>query len=293
MQQHTSIRDLRSHLARERQAGRTIGVVPTMGALHAGHEALIREARAANDVVVVSIFVNPTQFGDAQDLAHYPRTLEKDLALCEAAGADHVFLPDVAEMYGAGEQTKITVSPLGEDLIGTLRPGHFTGVATVVAKLLNIVQPSRAYFGRKDFQQLTIIRRMVADLFIPVEIVGVATVRDADGLALSSRNARLSERERAASVVLSQALFKGAAMIEAGETSLQAVAESMRRRIEAEPLADLRSLDIREAATLGELTTIGSQALVILVTAQIGPVLLIDQREAVPKAGRQATEGGR
>ncbi|MDY8109553.1 pantoate--beta-alanine ligase [Fulvimarina sp. 2208YS6-2-32] len=293
MQQFRRIDEVRNALEPFRAERRPIGLVPTMGALHRGHGTLIETARAQNDTVVVSIFVNPTQFGDTGDLDNYPRTLEADLELCRAIGVDMVFLPMVSDMYAEGEQTSVCVEPLGSDLIGRQRTGHFRGVTTVVSKLFNIVQPSRAYFGEKDFQQLGIIRRMVSDLFVPVEIVGVPTVRDADGLALSSRNARLDPAERAASVVLSKALMLGAALIEAGETEPEAVLSPMRAMIEAEPLADLKSLDIRSARHLDPVERIGEEPVVILVTAQFGSVLLIDQREARASGAGTQGESGR
>ncbi|MEN3791337.1 pantoate--beta-alanine ligase [Fulvimarina sp. MAC3] len=287
------IEDLRNALKESRAQSLSIGLVPTMGALHAGHAALIHQARAANATVVVSIFVNPTQFGESEDFDHYPRTLEADLDLCRKAGVDLVFLPAALEMYPQPLQAHVAVEPLGNDLIGAIRPGHFRGVATVVCKLFNIVQPDRAYFGRKDFQQLTLIRRMVADLSFPIEVVGVPTVREADGLALSSRNARLDPNHRQASSVLSQALQRGSEMIEGGTRKPEPVLAAMRAMIEDEPLAELRSLDIRTAHHLEPVNQFTAEPVVILVTAQFGPVLLIDQREAQPAAGRSEPEEAR
>ncbi|MCD2471795.1 pantoate--beta-alanine ligase [Jiella sp. MQZ9-1] len=286
MERYETIADLRASLAPARRAEHSIGVVPTMGYLHAGHLELVRRARAETDVVVVTIFVNPTQFGENDDFANYPRNMERDLALLRQAGVDAVFTPSVAEMYPAPLQTAIALKPLGDMLIGTVRPGHFTGVATVVAKLFNITQPTRAYFGEKDFQQLAVIRRMVADLDIPVEIVGVPTVREADGLAMSSRNVRLSPQDRVAARVLSAALREGAAMIAAGERDPQRVLAVLEEMIAAEPGVLLRSLDIGDAADLAAIATI-DRPVVLLVTAMVGPVLLIDQQEAWPKAGRE------
>jgi pantoate--beta-alanine ligase len=198
-----SIVEVRRELAAR---GGSIGLVPTMGALHAGHEALIRAARAENDVVVVSLFVNPAQFDEDADLAAYPRDEARDAQLAAAAGADALFAPDPAEIYPPGFQTWVDVEELSRGLEGAYRPGHFRGVATVCLKLFNIVRPSRAYYGQKDAQQLAVIRRLVRDLDLEVEIRSVATVRDADGLALSSRNARLSPREREAALALPRAL---------------------------------------------------------------------------------------
>lgn len=209
----------RMRLAQTRSAmsGR-VAVVMTMGALHGGHQALIDAARAGADHLIVTIFVNPLQFGPAEDFDRYPRTFEKDLDVCRAAGVDLVFAPDVAEMYPAGEPAvRIDPGPLGERLEGASRPGFFHGVLTVVLKLLNLTRPHRAYFGEKDYQQLALVRRMVRDLDVPVEIVGVPTVREPDGLALSSRNRYLSGGEREAALALSGALRAGAAAAGSGD----------------------------------------------------------------------------
>jgi len=195
-----------TRLALEPTRGGSIGLVPTMGSLHEGHIALLRSARAENETVVMSLFVNPAQFGDASDLAKYPRDEERDLELAREAGADLVFAPSVDEMYPPGFQTWVDVTELGAILEGRFRPGHFRGVATIVLKLLNIVRPTRVYFGQKDAQQVEVIRRLAADLAVEVELRIVRTVRDADGLALSSRNARLTAEERAAALALPRAL---------------------------------------------------------------------------------------
>ena len=195
-----------TRLALEPTRGGSIGLVPTMGSLHEGHIALLRSARAENETVVMSLFVNPAQFGDASDLAKYPRDEERDLELAREAGADLVFAPSVDEMYPPGFQTWVDVTELGATLEGRFRPGHFRGVATIVLKLLNIVRPTRVYFGQKDAQQVEVIRRLAADLAVEVELRIVPTVRDADGLALSSRNARLTAEERAAALALPRAL---------------------------------------------------------------------------------------
>jgi pantoate--beta-alanine ligase len=209
-----TIAELRERLREARCTGAVIGVVPTMGALHAGHGGLIDRARAECDFVVVTVFVNPTQFNEPADYAKYPRTLDADLDFCEARGVDIVFAPPEAEMYPSGAQTSVNVGEVAEFMEGQFRPGHFRGVATVVAKLLNIVAPDRAYFGEKDAQQLAVIRRMVADLNFPVEIIEVATVREPDGLALSSRNARLTPEQR------EQAIALYTALVDAGEQIL-------------------------------------------------------------------------
>ena len=201
-----TIAEVREHVAAARAAGRSVGLVPTMGAFHDGHAALMRAAVEQCDEVVVSLFVNPAQFGDASDLAKYPRDEERDLELAREAGADLVFAPSVDEMYPPGFQTWVDVTELGAILEGRFRPGHFRGVATIVLKLLNIVRPTRVYFGQKDAQQVEVIRRLAADLAVEVELRIVPTVRDADGLALSSRNARLTAEERAAALALPRAL---------------------------------------------------------------------------------------
>ncbi len=217
----------RELLADRRQAGKTVGLVPTMGALHAGHRRLLEIARAETDVVVASIFVNPTQFNRQDDLHQYPRTLEQDLAVCRAAGVDLVFAPSATEMYPQAQLTWIDVSALTQHLCGPGRPGHFQGVATVVMKLFQIAQPDRAYFGEKDAQQLAVIHRMVKDLNVPVTVVPVATVREPDGLALSSRNQHLSPSEREQAAVLSQALFAARDLVEHGERSAAVIASAV------------------------------------------------------------------
>jgi len=213
----STVAELRERLREARCTGAVIGVVPTMGALHAGHGSLIDRARAECDFVVVTVFVNPTQFNEPADYAKYPRTLESDLAFCEARGVDIVFAPAEAGMYSTESQTSVEVGEVGQFMEGLFRPGHFCGVATVVAKLLNIVAPDRAYFGEKDAQQLAVIRRMVADLNFPVEIVEVPTVREPDGLALSSRNARLGPDHREQAIALYQALLAARSRILDGE----------------------------------------------------------------------------
>ncbi|GGD13565.1 pantothenate synthetase [Aureimonas glaciei] len=279
------IADLRAALSAPRREGQSIGLVPTMGYLHRGHMALVDQARGENGLVVVSIFVNPTQFGPNEDLDTYPRDLEGDLKLCAEHGVDIVFAPDVADMYPESMATTIDVAPLSTILIGAQRPGHFQGVATVVAKLFNIVQPSRAYFGEKDFQQLTVVRRMVRDLSFDIAIVGVPTVREADGLAASSRNVRLSPEDRSAAAVVSRALDLAEAMVAGGERDPAAVAQAVRQTIAGESRAGTPAVDVRLAATLGELDVIGAAPVVVLVTVPFGSVLLLDQREMAGAAG--------
>jgi pantoate--beta-alanine ligase len=235
----TAIAAARAELDAARAAGRIVGFVPTMGYLHDGHASLMRQARGETDLVVASIFVNPLQFGAGEDLDAYPRDLDRDTALSVAAGVDLLFTPTAAEMYPTPVLTTVHVAQVSAPLEGASRPTHFAGVATVVAKLFSIVGPCRAYFGAKDFQQVAVVRRMVHDLSMPVEVVACPTRREADGLAMSSRNVYLSADERAAAPVLYRALRAGAAAIGAGERDPAAVRSLMAQIIEAEPLAGL------------------------------------------------------
>jgi pantoate--beta-alanine ligase len=253
----------------------TWGFVPTMGYLHEGHLSLVRRARAENDRVAVSIFVNPTQFGPHEDYARYPRDLERDLRLLEPLGVDLVFIPSVEEMYPPGFQTWVIVEEVSRPLEGASRPGHFRGVATVVAKLFNILQPDRAYFGQKDAQQTVVIRRMVQDLNIPVEIVICPTVREPDGLAMSSRNTYLNPEERRAATVLFRALQAAKARYEAGERDAERLREAMREVIRAEPLARIDYVSVAHPETLQELERVEGPALLSLAV-YIGTTRLID-----------------
>jgi pantoate--beta-alanine ligase len=243
----TTVAELRAALDAARAAGHTVGFVPTMGYLHDGHASLMRQARGETGVVVTSIFVNPLQFGPNEDLAAYPRDLERDTALAEAAGVDLLFVPEVAEMYPTPVLTTVTVAVVSAPLEGASRPTHFAGVATVVAKLFAIVGPCRAYFGAKDFQQIAVVRRMAADLSLPVEVVACPTLREHDGLAMSSRNVYLTPAEREAAPVLYTALKAGAAAIGAGERDPAVVRELMAGIIEAEPLAGLDYAEVVDA----------------------------------------------
>ncbi|QWK09441.1 MAG: pantoate--beta-alanine ligase [Thermoflexus hugenholtzii] len=253
----------------------TWGFVPTMGYLHEGHLSLVRRARAENDRVAVSIFVNPTQFGPHEDYARYPRDLERDLRLLEPLGVDLVFVPSVEEMYPPGFQTWVIVEEVSRPLEGASRPGHFRGVATVVAKLFNILQPDRAYFGQKDAQQTVVIRRMVQDLNIPVEIVICPTVREPDGLAMSSRNTYLNPEERRAATVLFRALQAAKVRYEAGERDAERLREAMREVIRAEPLARIDYVSVAHPETLQELERVEGPALLSLAV-YIGTTRLID-----------------
>jgi pantoate--beta-alanine ligase len=263
-----------------RRSGRTVGVVPTMGALHDGHRSLIRRAAEECDVVAVSIFVNPTQFGDAADLANYPRTWTADLDAVASGGGHLVFAPTVGEMYPdgtGGVATTVSVPTLGARWEGASRPGHFDGVATVVSKLLAAAGRCRAYFGEKDFQQLALVRRVVRDLSLPADVVGCETVRDADGLALSSRNARLSTEQRRAALVLSRALRQGAAQVACGVESPTEVEATMERVVATEPAVGLDYAAVVHADDLEPARSCRSaRPLRLLIAATVGPVRLID-----------------
>lgn len=273
---HT-IADLRAALDALRQDGKTIGLVPTMGYLHAGHMALVDTAHEHCDAVVLTIFVNPTQFAPNEDLDRYPRDLPRDLAACERHGVDVVFAPPVPEMYPEPVDTSVTVKSLSDVLIGRQRPGHFQGVATVVNKLFNIAQPHKAFFGEKDFQQLAVIRRMTRDLSSRVEIVGVPTVREADGLAYSSRNALLTPEDRVAAVVVPNALRRAVDMAVEGERDATRLRDAITALIESAPRAQLASIDICDAQSLEPLAVLGDRQAVLLITVRFGNVLLIDQ----------------
>jgi pantoate--beta-alanine ligase len=277
-----TIAHIRSELAGFRAAGQSIALVPTMGFLHDGHMALVRRARALGDRVVVWIFVNPTQFENAGDLAAYPRDLDRDLALLRDAGVDAVFTPDVTEIYPEGDETIVETTRMAAMLHGAVRPGHFRGVTTVVTKFFNILQPDVALFGEKDYQQLQIIRRMVRDLHMPIRIEGVSTVRESDGLAMSSRNVRLAPQDRAAAPVLSQALDAAEAMAADG-TTVRAMADAIAATIAAEPRATLRGLDIVRAETLAPVDGPLDGPTAIMMSVSFGDVLLIDQRVVTPK----------
>ena len=253
----------------------SVGFVPTMGYLHEGHLALVKQARVGNDTVVVSIFVNPTQFSPNEDLATYPRDLDRDLGFLEQGGTDIVFVPSDAEMYPQELSTWVDVKKVTERLEGASRPGHFRGVATVVAKLLNIVQPTRAYFGQKDAQQVVVIKRMVADLDMNLEVVVVPTVRESDGLAMSSRNSYLNSEERQAATVLFRALSLARQLWQFGEKDASKIRYEMESLIRKEPLAQIDYVSIADADTLEELAVIDRLALASLAV-RIGRTRLID-----------------
>lgn len=276
-----TIADYRAALASFRAEGESLGLVTTMGALHAGHIALVERAKAENDRVVTTIFVNPTQFGNPADLEKYPRTEEADLAMFREAGVDAVLIPTVAEMYPDGGETIVETTKLANVYHGLVRPGHFRGVATVVTKLFNIAQSDAAYFGEKDYQQLAVIRRMATDLLFPIRIVGVPTVREKDGLAMSSRNVRLTPEDRAAAPILNASLDAAAKLARAGTTA-EELRDTIARVIATEPRAKLKGLDIVEADSFAPATGPVSKTLGIMISAEFGDVLLIDQREVAP-----------
>ncbi len=276
MRTFQQIAPLRTYLRGIRQEGKTIGFVPTMGALHAGHMSLVKRAAQDCDLVVVSIFVNPTQFGPTEDFTSYPRVLQQDLQVASNSGVDAVYTPAVEDIYPDGFQTTVTPGALAQRLEGQHRPGHFAGVCTVVAKLLNIVQPDRAFFGQKDFQQARIIEQMVHDLNFPYEVVVAPTVRADDGLALSSRNAYLSQEERLAATALNEALNEAARAHLAGEKSPQALSEIVRERCLKEPLVSLEYCEIANNISLEPIEDVDSCNAVILVAARVGKTRLID-----------------
>ena len=259
-----------------RQVSGSLGLVPTMGYLHKGHLALVRRAKAENYCLAISIFVNPPQFGPGEDLATYPRDMEQDLALLSAEGADLVFNPSADEMYPPGFDTLVEVEKLARRLEGEQRPGHFRAVATVVAKLMNVVRPDSAYFGQKDAQQVAVIRRMIADLDMDIELVTVPTVREPDGLASSSRNMYLSTGQRTGATVIYSALSQAKKLWEQGETSGEAIRRDVRRTLEQEAQIDgIDYVSVAHASNFEELDFINGPALV-LVAARLGKARLID-----------------
>lgn len=275
-----SIAALRARLDAERAAGRTVGFVPTMGYLHAGHASLMAAAREETDVVVTSIFVNPLQFAPTEDLAAYPRDRAGDTGLAESEGVDLLFVPSVVEMYPDGPVlTTVSVAEVAAPLEGRTRPAHFAGVATVVAKLFAIVGPCRAYFGEKDFQQVAVVRRMVRDLSIPVDVVACPTHRDPDGLALSSRNAYLTPDERVAAPVVHATLQAGRMAIDAGERDPAKVRALMADLLAAEPLAELDYAEVVDAATLQVVDPLRGE-LRLLAAVRFGQARLIDNLAA-------------
>ncbi len=272
----STIAELRTDLDDRRRSGHSIGFVPTMGALHAGHGSLMMKARATNDTVLASIFVNPLQFAAGEDLSDYPRDLDRDTELAQASGVDLLFVPTGEEMYPAGRPlTEVRLPRLATKLEGTMRPSHFTGVATVVAKLFNIVGPCHAYFGEKDFQQLAIIRRIVDDLSVPVEVVGCPIIREPDGLAMSSRNIYLTSPQREAASVLRLALDAGEAIVKGGASKTEEVVAAMSAVINGEPLAQLDYATVIDPLTF-EIPPNLNHDVRLLVAARVGRPRLID-----------------
>lgn len=270
-----TIKDVRERVNAWKREGLTVGFVPTMGYLHEGHKSLMEAARANNDKVVVSVFVNPMQFGPNEDLESYPRDFEKDSALCESVGVDLIFHPEPEEMYADGFCSYVDMNGLTTELCGKSRPIHFRGVQTVVLKLFNIVKPDTAYFGQKDAQQLAVIKRMEKDLNVDTEIVGCPIVREADGLAKSSRNTYLNPDERKAALILSRSLKLGRELIENGETDSKAVIKAITDSINTEPLAKIDYVDVVDFDTITPVDKIGKSVLVA-IAVYIGKTRLID-----------------
>lgn len=275
MQIVATVEEVRKQVKAWKQEGLSVGLVPTMGYLHEGHESLIKKAVEQNDRVVVSVFVNPIQFGPKEDLATYPRDLERDSALCENAGANLIFHPEPEEMYFDDFCTFIDMENLTKGLCGKTRPTHFRGVCTVVGKLFNIVQPDRAYFGQKDAQQLAVITRMVRDLNFDLEIVGCPIIREEDGLAKSSRNTYLLEKERKAAVILHKGLTKGEQMVRDGEKDAMKVKKAICNIIESEPMAEIDYVEVVNFDNMKEISVIEGKILVA-VAVYIGTTRLID-----------------
>ncbi|MBN1359704.1 MAG: pantoate--beta-alanine ligase [Sedimentisphaerales bacterium] len=270
-----TIGEIRRNVRQARTEGKTMGLVPTMGALHAGHASLVEVARARCDHVVVSIFVNPTQFGPGEDLEKYPRPLEKDLELCRAHGVAAVFAPTPAEMYPREKLTWVTVEKLTTPLCGRSRPGHFRGVTTVCAKLFNIVGPDVAFFGQKDAQQAVVIRRMVADLNLPLEIVICPTVREPDGLAVSSRNQYLNPQQRRDAAIIYQSLEKCRTLVEAGARDADEIRAQMQATLAQVPALEAEYVEIVDAETLRPVDPLAGKVLVA-IAAHLGATRLID-----------------
>ena len=270
-----TVDEVRSQVKAWKKEGLSVGLVPTMGYLHEGHQSLIRKSVEQNDRTVVSVFVNPMQFGPTEDLESYPRDLDRDAALCDAAGAALIFHPEPEEMYLPDYSTFVDMRTLTDVLCGKTRPIHFSGVCTVVSKLFNIVQPDRAYFGQKDAQQLAVIKHMVADLNFDIEIIGCPIIRESDGLAKSSRNTYLNEEERKQAVILSQALNQGKELIEDGETRASVIKQIIRDKIETMPLARIDYVEIVDFKTFKDLDEIQGEVLAA-VAVYIGKTRLID-----------------
>ncbi|KKM94215.1 hypothetical protein LCGC14_1200550 [marine sediment metagenome] len=279
MQVISTIKEIKNKLLKERSAGRTIGFVPTMGAFHKGHIALMEKAKKENDVVVVSLFVNPTQFGDGEDYEDYSRDQKRDSEIAEQFGVHYLFAPEESELYGSDFDTYVQVGSLGEVLCGKKRTSHFKGVATIVTKLFNIVGPDTAYFGKKDYQQLRVIEKMVQDLNMQVIVQAVETVRDEDGLALSSRNTYLSYDEREQAMVLYQALSKVKEMVQDGNDSTAELEDAVCKMMDKRPLVQLEYIHIVDRSTLKAIKKIEDGKSLAAIAANVGKARLIDNIE--------------
>ncbi|MBE7413908.1 MAG: pantoate--beta-alanine ligase [Deltaproteobacteria bacterium] len=276
----TSISEMRAASFEARSKGKTVVLVPTMGCLHDGHRALLKKGRAEGGLLVMSLFVNPSQFGPAEDFASYPRDLDRDLKIASEEGVDIVFAPDAGEMYPPGFSTWVEVEGLSNRLCGASRPGHFRGVATVVLKLFNAVQPQKAVFGLKDFQQFRIIERMVRDLDLPVEVIGVETVREPDGLAMSSRNSYLTPDERMAARAIPDSLRAAREAVGAGVQESRKIVEKVKKIIEGEPLAVLEYIKVCDGESLED-SEEASSGSVLFLAVRIGKARLIDNTKLV------------
>ena len=279
-----NIADLRRWREERWRLSRTVGFVPTMGYLHRGHLALMEEAKRRADHVVVSIFVNPKQFGAGEDLDKYPRDLERDLRLCQEVGVDAVFIPEDSEVYPPGFQTRVVVEHLGQNLCGRYRPDFFPGVATVVTKLFCLVRPDIAVFGEKDYQQLVVVRQVSQDLHLGVEVIGHPTVREDDGLAMSSRNAYLSPEQRRSALSLSQSLLAARRMVVEGERRVAVLVERVKAMIEAEPHTKVQYAQVVDSETMADLTEVTPRAVMALAVF-VGTARLIDNMRLWPDAG--------
>jgi pantoate--beta-alanine ligase len=279
-----SITEMADWSQAERQQGRRIGFVPTMGALHEGHLSLVHDAKTRGDRLVVSIFVNPTQFAPAEDFAAYPRNFDRDSGLLEAEAIDVLFHPAAEDIYPPGSQTHVEVAKLSKLLCGAQRPYHFQGVATVVTKLFNVVRPHVAVFGEKDYQQLQIIRRLVRDLFLDIEIVGLPIVRDSDGVAMSSRNAYLNAEEKKAARCLSRSLRRAECLVRQGEASAKPIAQAVIAELQSEPLAVVEYVTISDVETLEQIERIRDAA-VLALAVRIGKTRLIDNKVLLRSSG--------
>ncbi|MBZ9625112.1 pantoate--beta-alanine ligase [Clostridium sp. FP2] len=270
-----TILEVRNQVQAWKKEGYSIALVPTMGYLHEGHASLIKRAASENEKIVVSIFVNPIQFGPGEDLDSYPRDLDRDTILCESAGANLIFTPEVSEMYYVDALTNVSVNGLTNGLCGAKRPGHFDGVCTVVSKLFNIVLPDKAYFGEKDAQQLAVIKRMAHDLNFPIEIIGCPIVREEDGLAKSSRNNYLSSKERKAALILHKSLTKGKELLSAGEKSAELLKELIKNELESEVLAKIDYIEVVDALSLTAIDIV-DKPILVAIAVYIGKTRLID-----------------